>query len=143
MNITDHTATLSPAAANKALLQAAFAELAKGNGAPLVDLMADDFSWIIPGQSTWSREWRGKQAVREELFRPLFARFADTYTNEAKRFIAEGDFVVVECRGKVNTKSGKPYNNTYCYVCRMEGGLLRELTEYMDTELAASALGAP
>ena len=143
MNATDHTATLSPAAANKALLQAAFAELAKGNGVPLVDLMADDFSWIIPGQSTWSREWRGKQAVREELFRPLFARFADTYTNEAKRFIAEDDFVVVECRGKVSTKSGKRYDNTYCYVCRMEGGLLRELTEYMDTELAASALGAP
>ncbi len=143
MNATDHTPALSQAAANKALLQAAFAELAKGNGAPLVDLMADDFSWIIPGQSTWSREWRGKQVVREELFRPLFARFADTYTNEAKRFIAEDDFVVVECGGKVNTKSGKPYNNTYCYVCRIEGGLLRELTEYMDTELAASALGAP
>lgn len=137
------TRTAWPAAANKALLQAAFAELAKGNGAPLVDLMADDFSWIIPGQSTWSREWRGKQAVREELFRPLFARFADTYTNEAKRFIAEDDFVVVECRGKVMTKSGKRYDNTYCYVCRMESGLLRELTEYMDTELAASALGAP
>lgn len=143
MNFAGHTPALSQAAANKALLQAAFAELAKGNGAPLVDLMADDFSWIIPGQSTWSREWRGKQVVREELFRPLFARFADTYTNEAKRFIAEDDFVVVECRGKVNTKSGKPYNNTYCYVCRMAGGLLRELTEYMDTELAASALGAP
>lgn len=143
MNALDTSAPFSPAAANKALLQAAFAELAEGNGAPFVELMADDFSWTIAGQSAWSRTWRGKRAVREELFRPLFARFADTYTSEAKRFIAEDDFVVVECRGKVNTKSGKPYNNTYCYVCRMEGGLLRELTEYMDTELTASALGAP
>jgi len=41
------------------------------------------------------------------------------------------------------TRSGKPYDNHYCYVCRLADGKLRELTEYMDTELAASALGAP
>lgn len=128
---------------NKQLMQSIFAELAKGNGKPFVAAMADDFSWTIPGHSTWSRTWRGKQAVMDELMRPLFARFANTYTNEAIRFIAEDDFVVVECRGKVMTKSGKPYDNHYCYVCRLADGQLRELTEYMDTELATAALGAP
>jgi ketosteroid isomerase-like protein len=49
--------------------------------------------------------------------------------------IAEDDYVVVECRGEVTTKSGKPYNNTYCYVCRISDGKLKELTEYMDTQL--------
>jgi uncharacterized protein len=127
----------------KQLLQEAFDALAAGNGQPFVALMADDFSWTIPGSGTWAGTWQGKQAVREQLFAPLFARFADTYTNRAIRFIAEGDFVVVECRGKVTTTSGRRYDNTYCYVCRFEGGLMRELTEYMDTELAASALGAP
>ena len=128
---------------NKQLMQDIFAELAKGNGKPFVDSMADDFRWIIPGASTWSRTWNGKRAVLDELMRPLFARFADTYTNEAHRFIAEGDYVVVECRGKVMTKSGKPYSNHYCYVCRLADGKLRELTEYMDTELATAALGPP
>ena len=128
---------------NKQLMQEIFAELAKGNGKPLVDAMADDFSWIIPGNSTWSGEWRGKAKVRSELLRPLFDRFEGVYTNEAQRFIAEGDYVVVECRGKVMTKSGKPYNNSYCFVCRLADGKLRELTEYMDTELATQALGAP
>jgi len=137
-NTTDNTTQR-----NKQLMRSIFAELAKGNGKPFVAAMADDFSWIIPGDSTWSRTWRGKQAVMDELMRPLFARFANTYTNEAIRFIAEDDVVVVECRGKVMTKSGKPYDNHYCYVCRLADGQLRELTEYMDTELAASALGAP
>ena len=127
----------------KQLLQHAFDALATGNGRPFVDLMADDFSWTIPGNATWSGTWRGKKAVRENLLAPLFARFADTYTNQAIRFIAEGDWVAVECRGKVTTKTGKPYNNTYCYVCRFADGKMRELTEYMDTELAASVLGAP
>ena len=98
---------------------------------------------MIAGGTAWSRSWRGKQAVREQLLRPLFERFADTYTNEALRFIAEGDHVVVECRGRVMTKSGKRYDNHYCYICRLAGGRLVELTEYMDTALALDALGAP
>ena len=64
---------------NKQLMQDIFAELAKGNGKPFVDSMADDFRWIIPGTSSWSRTWSGKRAVLDELMRPLFARFADTY----------------------------------------------------------------
>ncbi|HQR97485.1 MULTISPECIES: nuclear transport factor 2 family protein [unclassified Polaromonas] len=128
---------------NKQLMQAIFAELAQGNGRPFVDAMADDFCWILPGRTAWSRRYEGKQAVRDELLRPLFAQFADTYTNQATRFIAEGDMVVVECCGQVNTKKGKPYNNTYCYVCRFEGGQLRELVEYLDTQLVDAALDAP
>jgi uncharacterized protein len=127
----------------KQMMQDIFAELAKGNGKPFVDSMADDVCWTIAGSSAWSGTWRGKKAVMNDLMRPLFARFADTYTNVAHRFIAEGDFVVVECQGKVTTKSGKPYHNSYCYVCRFADGKLRELTEYMDTELAAAALGPP
>ncbi|MEO8020395.1 nuclear transport factor 2 family protein [Polaromonas sp.] len=137
------TNSQSPAESNKQLMQAIFDELAKGNGKPFVDAMADDFCWILRGNTAWSRRYEGKQVVREELFRPLFAQFADTYTNTAQHFIAEGDMVVVECRGKVNTKKGKPYNNTYCYVCRLEGGQLRELVEYMDTQLVNAALDAP
>lgn len=93
---------------NKQRMQAIFAELAQGNGRPFVDAMADDFCWILPGRTAWSRRYEGKQAVRDELLRPLFAQFADTYTNQATRFIAEGDMVVVECRGRVTTKKARP-----------------------------------
>ena len=128
---------------NKQTLQAIFDELARGNGRPFVDAMADDFCWDIPGTGAWSRRFEGKQAVREQLFKPLFAQFATTYTNRALRFIAEGDHVVVECRGHVQTVRGEAYNNTYCYVCRFENGRLRELTEYMDTALTDAVLTPP
>ncbi|MDI1340762.1 nuclear transport factor 2 family protein [Polaromonas sp.] len=128
---------------NKQRMQAIFAELAQGNGRPFVDAMADDFCWILQGRTAWSRRYEGKQVVRDELFRPLFAQFADQYTNQATRFIAEGDIVVVECRGQVSTKKGKPYNNSYCYVCRFEGGQLGELVEYLDTQLVDAVLDAP
>ena len=131
------------AAQNKQTMQSIFAELAHGNGKPFVAAMADDFCWEVPGRGAWSRRFEGKQAVRDELFKPLFAQFATTYTNRALRFIAEDALVVVECRGRVQTVRGEAYDNTYCYVCRFENGRLRELTEYMDTALAEAVLAPP
>ncbi len=128
---------------NKQLMRTIFSELAKGNGKPFSEAMADDFCWTVTGSTAWSRTYRGKQAVMDELMRPLFAQFADRYVNSASRIVAEDDIVVVECKGRVTTRSGKPYNNTYCYVCRLEGGKLKELTEYCDTALIADALGEP
>lgn len=128
---------------NKALLQGIFAELAVGNAKPLRDAMSDDFAWTMAGVAQWSRVFRGKQAVLEQLFRPLFSRFATPYLNRAERFIAEGEYVVVQGRGQVTTTSGEPYNNAYCFIFRVVDGRLREVTEYMDTELATRALGHP
>lgn len=131
------------AAENKKQMKDIFAELSKGDGAPFVDAMADDFRWHMIGTTRWSGTYDGKHDVRTRLLQPLMAEFADRYTNTASRFIAEGPFVVVECRGNVTHRSGRPYQNTYCWVCRLEDGRLKELTEYMDTQLVADVLGVP
>jgi uncharacterized protein len=131
------------AAENKQILQTAFAALEIGNGKPFVDAMADDFTWTIMGTTPWSRTYSGKLTVRRELLDPLFAQFADRYTNTALRFIAEDDYVVVECRGHVTTRLGQPYNNAYCYVCRFSNGRMVELTEYLDTALVERVLTPP
>jgi len=128
---------------NKQLMERIFAGLSIGDRGPFRDAMAEDFSWTIIGSTDWSRTYRGKQAVGDQLIAPLFAQFADTYTNTAERLIAEDDFVVVECRGRVSTRSGRRYDNTYCYVVRLADGKLQELTEYCDTELISSALDPP
>jgi len=128
---------------NKQLMEAIFAELSKGNTVPFGEAMADDFTWTTIGTTAWSKSYSGKETVLRGLMAPLFAQFADTYTNTAERFIAEDDHVVVQCRGRVTTKGGEPYNNTYCYVCRIEDGKLKELTEYLDTELVSKVLAPP
>jgi ketosteroid isomerase-like protein len=129
---------------NKARIQAIFAELAQGNGRPLIEAMREDFVWTIKGQGPWARSYRGKEAVRIELLRPLTAQFATTYRNSALRIIAEDPFVVVECKGNVETRSGQRYDNDYCYVCEFDAdGKLMELTEYMDTALAERVLAVP
>ena len=128
---------------NKQLLQTIFAERATGNHVPFRDAMADDFTWTVIGTTPWSGTYRGKRAVLTELTGPLLDQFGDDYTATAERFIAEGEHVVVESRGRVTTRAGKPYNNTYCFVFRVADGKLRELTEYCDTQLVVTALGPP
>lgn len=136
------TATDTPAA-NKALLQSIYAALADGDGAPFVAAMDEGFSWTIAGVSPWSRRWAGRDAVRAQLLQPLFQRFATRYRSHAQRFIADGDHVVVQCQGEVQTHAGEAYNNHYCMVFRLQAGRLQEVTEYMDTDLACRVLGAP
>jgi ketosteroid isomerase-like protein len=128
---------------NKALVQRIHDELDKGNGQVFVDGLADDASWKLEGSTPWSRTYRGKKAIREELLNPLFAQFAGPYVSKTERIIAEGDRVVVLFSGDVPTKAGKRYNNRYCYVYRIEGGKVKELTEYFDTALVQEALQAP
>ena len=128
---------------NKRFIQGIHAELAKGNGKPFVDSLADDFRWIMKGRTAWSRTYTGKRVVRDELFQPLYAQFEGRYINVAERFIAEDDLVVVQCRGDVALRSGKRYANEYCFVYRLADAKVVELTEYLDTALVDEALEAP
>lgn len=126
------------ASENKEFMRQICDQLALGNSKPFIDGMADDFCWTVTGTTKWSRTYEGKQAVLTELLRPLSSQFASPYKNFAERLIAEDDYVVVQCHGEVTTISGKSYNNTYCWVCRVSGGKLRNLTEYLDTQLVTS-----
>ena len=128
---------------NKQLIQDVFEQMAGGDGRPFMDALADDVRWTVIGTSPWSRTYEGKREIVDQLMRPLFSQFAGEYRARAINIVAEGDVVVVEARGEVMTKAGEPYNQTYCYVCRMSGGKIRELNEYLDTELVTSALELP
>src|SRR5689334_8008809 len=129
------------AAENKQLLKDIFAELAAGNARPFVESMADDFRWTVMGNTRWSRTFEGKKAVITELFGALGERIEGSIKTIATRFIADEDFVVVEARGDNMTKAGTPYNNNYCFVSRLADAKLKEVREYLDTELVTSALG--
>ncbi len=103
--------------------------------------MADDFRWTVT--TKWSRTYAGKQASLTELFGTLRSKIDGKITTATHRFIADGDYVVVEARGSNTTHAGIPYNNAYCFVFRLAGGKLKEVTEYLDTERVKAALGDP
>ena len=128
---------------NRRLLEHAYAEASKGNGGALLDALADDVVWTIIGTTVLSGVYRGKAEVMAKLFGGLRARLAPgpiVFTPEC--FIAAGAYVLMQAKGKATAKSGKPYYNTYCIVARIEDGKIREMIDYIDTELITSALGS-
>lgn len=125
---------------NKHIIQGAFDELALANSRPLVDLLADDATWTVMGRTRWSGTYRGKETILRDLLGELRARLADRYRATAQRVIADGDYVVVQARGQATTRAGTPYNNEYCFVYRLVDGRIKEVTEYLDTELVTQAL---
>jgi uncharacterized protein len=130
-------------ASNRARLEHVFAETAKGNGRPFLDAFAEDAIWTVTGTTGWSKTYRGKSAILNDLIAPLRRILAPPLRTHARRLIAEGDIVVVEARGQNLTRDGKPYENNYCYVFEFRDGEVTSLTEYADTELFRSALGEP
>jgi uncharacterized protein len=129
------------AAENKKLIQDMFAELSKGNAQAFMNSMADDVQFTIMGTTKYSATCNGKQELVSKVLGPLTAQLEGGLTITPDNFIAEGDFVAMQARGKSTTKSGKPYNNTYCQIFRIVNGKVQQVTEYLDTELVTAAFG--
>ena len=129
------------AAANKQLVEKIYADAANRSGTTFVDTITDDVCWIVTGQYSWSRTFRGRDAVLNGLMGHFRSLFAERPRTVAHNFIAEGDSVVVEAKGDNVTKTGVRYDNDYCMVWRIENGKVREIKEYCDSALVERVLG--
>jgi ketosteroid isomerase-like protein len=111
---------------NKKLMEKIYGGTASRDGTLFIQSLADDVSWCVTGQNKWSRTFKGKQAVLEDLqgyFQSLLVQRSRTV---AHRFMADGDFVVVEARGDNLTKTGIRYDNEYCW-CSADDGKIVEI----------------
>jgi len=129
------------AAENKQTIQSIFAALSRGDGEAYLAALADDVEYKIEGTTKFSGTFRGKQQVVERLLTPLMAELEGGLAISVDSIYADGDTVVVQARGKSTTKRGKPYNNRYCQVFRVEGAKVKSMVEYLDTELVTEAFG--
>jgi ketosteroid isomerase-like protein len=129
------------AAENKQLVSKIYTDAANRSGTTFVDNLADDASWTVTGQYSWSRTFRGRDAILNGLMGHVRSQLAERTRTVAYNFIAEGDTVVVEAKGDNVTKTGVRYDNDYCMVWRIENGKVREIREYCDSALAERVLG--
>jgi uncharacterized protein len=129
------------AAENKEIIRVMFAELSKGNPQGFLDKLGDDVRWTIIGSTSFSGTCNGKQELISKVLGPLSAALEGGITAILDNLIAEGDYVVMQARGKAKTKTGNNYDNTYCHVFRFANAKVQEVTEYLDTELVTKVLG--
>jgi ketosteroid isomerase-like protein len=124
---------------NAQLVAHLFDEVAKGNGAPFWDACHDDLLWRTIGEGSWSGEFRGKQTVIDEIFRPL-NRALGIRATIPTRVIDGGDIIVVQARGQNLARNGARYDNDYCFVIHFRDGKIAIYEEYCDTDLIERAL---
>ena len=140
---TTTTTTTTTTESSRKLVEWIFAELAAGNRRAFADSLADDVIWRSSGTSPWTGPFVGKSAVLDTMLASVYRQLVDRVRLQVLRILADGDRVVVECKGTATTKTGKPYNNEYCMIYRIAGGKIAEITEYMDTHLAITTLEGP
>ena len=113
-----------------------YSDSANRSGTTFADNIAEDVTWIVTGEYSWSGEYRGREAINDGLMghlRSLLA--AGPPRTLAFNFVAEGDYVIVEARGDNVTKSCERYDNQYCMVWRIENGKIKQIKEYCDSAL--------
>ena len=128
--------SLSP---NAQLVSHIFDEIAKGNGTPFWEACHDDVVWRTIGEGSWSGEFSGKQAIVDEIFRPLNRILVERATIPT-RLIDGDDVIVVQARGRNLTRDGQRYDNDYVFVIHLEDSKIVRYEEYCDTELIARVL---
>ena len=121
---------------NKQMVKATWQSFVKGDLKTAFSNMSDEVSWLIPGNlSNLSGLRRGKAAILE------FARHAATIfpnglETQISRVYGDGDTIILELTNRGKLANGRDYENEYCFVFEVEGGKIRRVREYVDTQKA-------
>lgn len=121
-------------AENKKLVRDAFDAWSRGDGRAFFKLVADDVHWTVIGSTPISGTYHSKREFRD-VVRRLSEQFTTDLKVTVRDVFADGDKVAIQFESHAAARNGTPYDQTYCWVTRLEDGRVREVIAYLDTEL--------
>ena len=117
----------------KEIVTALFAKWEAGDSSSFFDSVADNVIWTAIGTTPISGVSHSKKEYLDKTYLPLQAVFGGATSCKVKRILAENDIVAVEWHGETPLAKGGVYVNDYCWVVRVAGGKLSEVSGYFDT----------
>lgn len=117
---------------NRASVAKGFEAWANGTGSPY-DLLAEDASWTITGNSMAAKTYPTKEAFMGEVIRPFNARMQTRLIPSVRKLYAEGDTVIAFFDAKGTARDGKPYANTYAWILDMKDGKIVRAHAFFDS----------
>jgi ketosteroid isomerase-like protein len=117
---------------NKAIVQASFDGWKAGTGSPF-DLLADDVTWTIVGNSVASKTYRSREAFMSEVIQPFNARMSVGLKPTIRNIYADGDTVIIFFDASGTARDGKPYANTYAWFFDMRDGKVIKASAFFDS----------
>ncbi len=125
------TAHSQTADQNKAAVVAKFDAWKAGTGNPF-ELLADEASWTIEGNSVASKTYPTKEDFLREVIRPFNARMSVGIKPSVRSITAEADRVVIHFDAQGTARDGKPYVNTYAWFFQMRNGRVIHASAFFD-----------
>jgi ketosteroid isomerase-like protein len=117
---------------NRAIVGRSFDAWAAGTGSPY-DLLADNVSWTITGNSLASKTYGSREAFIGEVIRPFNARMSVGLKPTIRRMYADGDTVIVFFDASGTAKDGVPYANTYAWFLQLRDGRIVNASAFFDS----------
>jgi uncharacterized protein len=119
-------------ARNRSLVQAKFDAWKAGSGSPF-DLLADDASWTIVGNSDAAKTYPSREAFLQEVIRPFNARMKEGIKPSIRGLYADGEAVIIFFDAAGVARDGKPYTNTYAWFFDMRDGKVIHAHAFFDS----------
>ena len=119
-------------ARNKALVRAGFEPWTAGTGSPF-DLLADEASWTIVGNSDAANTYASKEAFLQQVIRPFNARMKEGIKPSIRGLHADGEAVIIFFDAAGVARDGKPYTNTYAWFFDMRDGKVIRAHAFFDS----------
>ncbi|QNQ11164.1 nuclear transport factor 2 family protein [Sphingomonas alpina] len=116
---------------NKAAVEGKFDAWKAGTGNPF-ELLADEASWTIEGNSVASKTYPTKEDFLSDVIRPFNARMSIGIKPTVKSITADADRVVIHFDAAGTARDGKPYVNTYAWFFQMKNGRVIRAAAFFD-----------
>ena len=131
--MTDTPATRTET--NRNIIRQAFDGRQQGTGS-ITEVFAPGMVWRIEGHSAASKEYGSKQQFIDEVLTPFGARFtvSEPFRPAMIRAVyADGDTVIVIWDGSGIASDGRPYENSYAWIMKLDGGKVVDGTAFYDS----------
>jgi ketosteroid isomerase-like protein len=117
---------------NRTLIARSFDAWRDGTGGPY-ELLAEDASWTITGNSVAAKTYPSREAFMSEVIRPFNARMRTRLVPAVRHLYAEGNTVIAFFDASGVARDGETYANTYAWFLEMRNERIVRAHAFFDS----------
>ena len=95
----------------------------------------DNVLWTVMGTHPLAGVYKRKNDFILNTFQRLNNLLKEGVILKVNNIIIQDNTAVVEMESLSTALNGKPFNNTYCWICRFENDIIVEVHAYVDSAL--------
>ena len=116
-------------------VESLFANLEYGNSGAFFEHVAEDVYWTVMGTHPLAGTYHTKADFLAHTFARLDKILKEGVVLRVTNILVDGDSAAVELESLSTALTGKPFDNTYCWVVHFSNGIIVEVRAYLDSAL--------